>query len=239
MAEWWDDFKEEMAWPFVQARNWYEESSDNQTAFWLTTIATCVLTCIIYTGVGLGLRAAVRALSNDATITVVSGNPCLTNKGLVREFAPAPCYDSGHKHEVVMPAATEQETHTGHEGVEKAYAVYNPPCKKDGLLGCSDQIYGKRLVDGIVDTVTFNTDEKQTQDNHLQPDYTEVKFLSEHTDEEPPNSEKFCGNVLNRFTPGRRFKMVINESKQADYNGCYTIDVVVLTFGGSPYARRK
>jgi hypothetical protein len=122
----------------------------------------------------------------------------------------------------------------------KPKPVYDPPCAlaNRNAYGCVDQVYGKRLVVGVVDTVTFYNDEEQVADGHLQPDYTEVKFTYSD-DEYPPDPEKFCGNTLDKFTPGSKIRMVINESKQSDYNGCYTVEVVTLTFGGNPPRRKK
>jgi hypothetical protein len=242
MGERWDNLKQEMAWPYVQAMNWYERSEDNRVAFWLTTIATCIVTVIFYTGAGLGLRAIVRAVSDDTTITVVSGNPCLNEKGLVKAWAPSSCYVDGLARTAVQPK-TEDERITAMTRNNDASVTptnpgaYNPPCVKDGLPGCTDKVYGKRLLTGVIDTVTFNSDEAQVSDGHLQPDYTEITFVT--SDQEDARKEKFCGNVLDLYTPGRKLKIVLNESKQADYNGCYITDVVRLTFGGDNYRPRR
>jgi hypothetical protein len=240
MAEWWDNLKEEIYWPYNQARNWFE-IDDNRFGAAVIAITTAVLALFIYFPVFFGGRRVLNALNEETTITVVSGNPCLTEKGLVKTYAPPPCYVDKMKHELVeTPKPIETLFRNNDESVTPSENAYNPPCKKDGLPGCTDQIYSKRLVEGEIFTATFNSDEKQESDGHLQPDYTEVAFLS-LDDSERPNNEKFCGNVLDHFTPGRKFKMVINESKQSDYNGCYVIDVVQITFGGDYYrpARRK
>ena len=241
--EWLDNLKEEIAYPFVMARQWYEASEDNRTAFWLTTIATCVVTCIFYTAAGLGLRAVVRAVSDNTEIVVVSGNPCINPKGLVKSYAPAACYEDKNPHPVINPRTVEPSATTATPQLKRQAngGFYDPPCgPKSDAHACTDQIYSKRLVEGEIYTATFNGDEKRVDDDHLQPDYTEVQFLSLIDDQEAPPNEKFCGNVLDKFTPGKKFKMVINESKQSDYNGCYVIEVVEFTFGGSPlYAKHK
>ena len=227
--EWLDNLREELAWPYVQARNWLE-NEDNRTAVFIIALITAVVAFFLYFGVFFGGRAAVSALKEETMITVVSGNPCLTNKGLVKAYAPPPCYEDKLSHPPKFPTTSSPAETVLNGSKPESAPVYDPPCFKPG---CSDQIYSKRLVEGEIYTATFNSDKRLTDDDHLQPDYTSVEFLGLGDDEERPNPEKFCGNVLDHFTPGKKFRMVINESKQADYNNCYTIDPTVqLTFGG-------
>src|SRR5271157_5932790 len=214
MGERYDNFKEEMYYATNAIGNWYKDG-DNRFAFWLITIVTCVATCFVYTGVALALRTADHAVSGTLYLTVKQGNPCLAETGLIRDYAPAPCYEDKLDH----PPQHTERANAAAAFPKNSPPVYDPPCVRDKLPGCTDKIYSKRLVEGLVGTVTFNSDEKATADDHLQPDYTEVKFDSEYDSVEPPNSEKFCGNVLHKFTPGKKIKMVINESKQSDYNG--------------------
>jgi len=230
MGQRWDNFKEEMAWPYVQITNWFAIEDNQEAAYWIAG-ATAFVALLVYSGLFFGGRAAVNAFNDEVTIAI--SDQCVNAKGLVAIDAPSTCF--APKPPAPAPrwtpaAETPQK--------QKAKAPYDPPCVKDKLPGCTDQIYGKRLVEGLVDTVTFKTDDEQMSDDHLQPDSTEVRF-AEYDDQEPPSSEKFCGNVLHKFTPGKKIKMVINESKQSDYNGCYVIDVVQLSFGGSPYPKRK
>lgn len=112
--------------------------------------------------------------------------------------------------------------------------VYVPPCAKDARSGCGDRVYGKRLLEGIVDTVTFHSSESALStgnDQHLQPDFTEVT-LAPADDQAQELTEKFCGNVLDQFNPGQSVKRIIKESVLSDYNGCYIIRPVEITFGG-------
>lgn len=241
--EWLDNLKEEIAWPYVQAKNWLA-SADNQTGMWITVIVTAVAALFVYGGLFFGGRAIARAVSDDAIITVVSDNPCLTGKGLVKEWAPPACYDSGHKH-VIAATPSEDERITAMTRnndattVPKSEQVYNPPCKKDGLPGCTDIIYGKRLLSGIIVTTTFHNDELLTGDGHLQPDYTEIEIDPCNGDSCDNVKEKLCGNVLDDYIPGHKLKLVLNESKQADYDGCYVTNVVQLTFNGNNVRRGK
>jgi hypothetical protein len=239
MGERWDNFREEMYYPVSVARDWWE-NEDNVTATRLIAGITAVIALLVYGGLFFGGKAIVRALSDDATITVVGGNvdgnPCLTQKGLVKTYAPAACYEDKNPHPMVIPPHAGS---TSKPATPTAETTYNPPCgPKSDAHSCADQIYAKRLLEGEIGVVTFHSDEKTVVDGHLQPDYTEVQFYALHEDEEVPN-EKFCGNVLGKFTPGKKFKMVINESKQSDYNGCYVIDVVTFTFDGDPYYQHK
>lgn len=232
--QWLDDMKQEIAYARNAIDNWWSDE-DNEFATWLIAGTTAVVALCVYGGLFFGGRAAFMALTEETTITVVNGNRCLTNKGLVKALAPAECYESGAAHQLVP---RQNDASFFPPSGKPADPVYNPPCFKDGKPGCTDQIYAKRLVEGEIFTATFNSDEKTVTNDHLQPDFTEVKFLALLDDQVAPDNEKFCGNVLNRFTPGKKFRMVINESKQSDYNGCYLIDVITFTFGGDPYATR-
>lgn len=117
----------------------------------------------------------------------------------------------------------------------KKYYAYEPPCAAgSGPHGCNDRVYGKRLKDGQVWKVTFWGKEASSDKGHWVPDYTRVEFYNDGDEEIQP--EDFCGNMLERFTPGQRVKMILKESDLSEYNGCYTIEVVSITFGGKNYA---
>ena len=253
MGERWDNLKEEIYWPISQISKWWEES-DNRFATWAIVISTSVAALIVYGTVFFGGRAAISYLMEETTITVESSNPCLTNKGLTKSYAPPACYEDKLSHPPKYPTTSSAAETMLNSSKPQTAAVYDPPCAPSvtflprgtvpagKAVGCNDQIYSKRLVEGEIYTATFNGDEKLVDDDHLKPDYTEVQFLALQDDMEAPPNEKFCGNVLDKFTPGKKFRMVINESKQSDYNGCYVIEVVEFTFGGSPYyqhAKRK
>jgi len=234
MGERWDSVKFEFGYAVNAVTNWYNDG-DNAGATWVIVVATAIVAFFLYFGVFFGGRAALFALSDQTMITIADGNPCLTNNGLIKAWAPAECYldkKSRTLQASVSPSPAEQMLNNA----KPADPIYRPPCgPKSDSVSCTDQVYSKRLVEGEIFTATFNGDEKQINEGHLQPDYTEVKFLALLDDEEAPNNEKFCGNVLDKFTPGKKFHMVISESKQSDYNGCYVIEPVEFTFGGDPY----
>jgi hypothetical protein len=238
MAEWWDNLKEEIYWPIAQIEKWWG-LEENQTATWLIVGTTAILALFVYGGLFFGGRRVINALNEDVTITV--NEQCVNAKGLLVVNAPSSCFAPKPTPPAprYTPAQEQPQTIRNNDATISSPndVAYNPPCVKDGLSGCTDKVYGKRLLTGVIDTVTFNSDERQEADGHLQPDYTEITFVT--SDQEDTRKEKFCGNVLDLYTPGRKLKMVLNESKQADYNGCYTTDVVVLTFGGDKYVSRR
>ena len=69
--------------------------------------------------------------------------------------------------------------------------------------------------------------------DHYQPDGTTVSYSN--PDDEEETTTRFCGNVMDYFTPGKHLKMVISDSNVTDYNGCYMLPDLLnvpLTFGG-------
>jgi hypothetical protein len=93
-------------------------------------------------------------------------------------------------------------------------------------------VYKKIRIEGEIDTVEFNGDEPFVDnENHLEPDFTEVMYFPPEDDSEEQKAE-FCGNVLDKFTPGKKIDMVVSVTKMSDYNGCYDITVTERTFGG-------
>lgn len=123
--------------------------------------------------------------------------------------------------------------------------VYAPPCGPGSdEHGCNDVVYGKRLLEGTVDTVRYYGDEpivsncgdagcEEDKEHHLLPDYTEVVLIPPDNGEDQQEiTEKFCGNQLDKLNPGQHVKRVIKESSLSDYNGCYTVYVAEITFGG-------
>jgi hypothetical protein len=221
------DWKEELAYAKRSISEWYG-NYDNRVAAWIIVTVTAVVALVVYGTLFFGGRAAYYGLTEQTVIAIDNDSLCLTTTGKVRRDALPACFDGPN------PAVLKQQSASENGQVNANQAVYDPPCVRDGKPGCSDKITGKRLIEGLVGTVTYNSDEKTVDKDHLQPDYTEIKFYAEYDDQQPPDNEKFCGNMLHRFTPGQKIKFVINESKQADYNGCYTIEPILLTFGGDP-----
>lgn len=148
------------------------------------------------------------------------------------QIAVAVKKDAEHKRETAPPP--------------EPITVYAPPCAAGSSEhACADRVWGKRPINGTVYKVTwyakgpYTMKDKEHPDaaEHYVPDYTLVEFYNEG-DEEIPN-EEFCGNLLSRFTPGQKFKRIIEESDLSEYNGCYTIEPTVLTFGGKDHAPSK
>ena len=210
--------------------DWFEDFQNRSVAI-VIAVVVGLLTLIACVSVYAMGRILYYGLTSQTTLTIAKDNPCITPNGLVRRYAPSNCYEDKQAHVVPQRAVSvEPVTPQRHDN------TYEPPCFKPG---CSDKITGKRMVEGEVYTTEFIDDKTNDAGDHLQPDYTNVSFLALHDDEERPDDERFCGNVLDKFTPGQRVRMVINESKQAEYNGCYTIEAVQLTFGGEPLHKRR
>jgi len=114
----------------------------------------------------------------------------------------------------------------------KPILVYDPPRV--------EKPYKKSVASGTIDTVEYDGNDPQAMTNgdddsvgdHYQPDGTTVSYSN--PDDEEETTTRFCGNVLNSFTPGKHLKMVLTDSNISDYNGCYTLPDVdaPLTFGG-------
>jgi|SRR5271157_1375460 len=147
------------------------------------------------------------------------------------QIAEAQKKDADHKQEVA-------------KAPQEPKAVYDPPCAAGSTpRSCNDRIWGKRLVEGTVWKVTFygkgpmpyRMKDKYDNDapEHYVPDYTTVEFYNEGDEQVP--SEEFCGNLLDKFSPGQKVKRIIKESDLGDYNGCYMIEPITMTFGGKTY----
>jgi hypothetical protein len=142
--------------------------------------------------------------------------------------------DAEHKQEVAKAPVPPSEPKE----------VYDPPCAAGSTPhGCNDRVWGKRLLEGTVWKVTFygkgpkpykmKDKYDASLPEHYVPDYTTVEFYNEGDEEIP--SEEFCGNLLDKFAPGQKVKRILLESDLADYNGCYTIYPVIMTFGGKDH----
>ena len=184
-------------------------------------VAVFMLTCL-FNAITWGLIDGIQAgLADDPPLVA---HDCLSKKGLVRYGASSFCYDESTKPREVAPENQPKKI--------LAQPVYDPPCgPKSDAHFCADRVYSKSQIKGSIDTVTFNGDAPIVEDDHLRPDYTEVSYLPPWDDAEE-QTEKFCGNVMDLFTPGKNLNMVLQETKQSDYNGCHTISVIDYTFGG-------
>jgi hypothetical protein len=99
--------------------------------------------------------------------------------------------------------------------------------------------HAKKIVEGVVWTVKWNGNDPaigvDKEKTHYQPDNTEVETYEPGTDDKPEYTY-FCGDALARFTPGKRIRMILEDTNVSDYNSCYTLKGVGLTFGGKPQA---
>lgn len=208
-----------MKW-FDGLRDWYQDGTNRLVTNCLcgaTAVATLILGSLLYWG-------------GSAIYTAVADNPlegCFAKDGRVVVGASETCF---------VPKPYTAATTAVKRATVKP--VYDPPCAAGSdEHACNDRIYGKRLLEGTIDTVKFNGDEltvtgnEDSADRHLQPDYTEVTLVAVADDQEA-ESIKVCGNQLEHFNPGQQVKRVIKESTLADYDGCYTLYMNVLTFGG-------
>lgn len=229
-----DDAKQEFAYAYRSVAEWWYDD-DNKTATLIIAVITAVIALFVYSGIYFGGRAAWRGLNEESVITVVNGNPCLTEKGLIKAYAPKECYfdkQSASERFGLMKPTTPTPPPEPKADVQ---FPYNPPCSLDvPLRVCGDTIYGKFLVEGIVESVEFHDDDLYTKNGHLQPDDTSVTV---HTNHGGKTKVRFCGNLLSRLTPGGSIEMVVNDSEQSDYNGCYTIEPLVYTFKGEHYRK--
>jgi len=63
MGQRWDNFKEEMAWPYVQITNWFAIEDNQEAAYWIAG-ATAFVALLVYSGLFFGGRAAVNAFND-------------------------------------------------------------------------------------------------------------------------------------------------------------------------------
>jgi hypothetical protein len=119
----------------------------------------------------------------------------------------------------------------------KPVLVYDPPHV--------EKPYKKSVISGTIDTVEYDGNDPTAATNgddtcpgdHYQPDGTTVSYSN--PDDEEETTTRFCGNVMDYFTPGKHLKMVLTDSNVSDYNGCYTLPDVnaAITFGGKPLTK--
>lgn len=215
-----------MKW-FDGLRDWYADDQNRLVTNVLcgaTAVVTLVLgSLLFFTG-----RAIVNSIEDETVVTIADG--CVNAKGLVLNDAPRSCF-------VPTPYTAVAASVPG-STAPIVKPVYDPPCAAGSdAHGCNDRIYGKRLLEGTIDTVKFYGDEPtltgsaDSVDRHLQPDYTEVTFLAP-SDDQQAETINVCGNQLEHFNPGQHVKRIIKESTLADYDGCYTLYMNFLTFGG-------
>lgn len=165
----------------------------------------------------VGISVAVVLLGGGITAAVVSMASDKTQKPIVStasNAAPTP---------VKIAPAPEPDP------------VYDPPCGPGSDAHfCTAPTYKKWRIHGTIWTVEFKGESPFVdKDNHLEPDYTEVKYYPPW-DGAKEETVEFCGNVLDKFVPGKQVDLIANDSKMSDYNGCYDISVTERTFGGKP-----
>lgn len=98
--------------------------------------------------------------------------------------------------------------------------------------------YRKDFAEGVIDSVKFNGDGPYSEDKlgdkinyHYVPDWTDVVYLPTGADRFV--TLQFCGNVLNKFDPNTKIKMMLHATNVGDYNDCYKSSAPI-TFKGSP-----
>jgi hypothetical protein len=133
---------------------------------------------------------------------------------------------------VVAKQTTEApQAQTQSEPPKETY-VYDPPDK--------DIQYRKDYYEGEITQVEFHGDgpykEEKLKDKpypHWVPDWTDVTYLP-LGDGAKEVTIQFCGNVLDKFNPHTKIKMMLVATSIGDYNDCYKLDAP-LTFGGKPW----
>src|SRR5271168_5400583 len=108
---------------------------------------------------------------------------------------------------------------------------YNPPAV--------EVEYRKEYIEGEIEVVKWNGDGPYTEDKlldkpllHYVPDWTDVVYLPPG-DDTREETIQFCGNVLNKFDPHTKIKMMLHATNVGDYNDCYKSGAP-LSFGGKP-----
>lgn len=99
--------------------------------------------------------------------------------------------------------------------------------------------YRKEFAEGEIEEVKFNgagpyTEDKlnDKQNYHYVPDWTDVVYLPPGDDSREVTLQ-FCGNVLNKFDPHTKIKMMLHATNVGDYNDCFKSGAP-LTFAGNP-----
>src|SRR5271167_2875839 len=108
---------------------------------------------------------------------------------------------------------------------------YNPPAV--------EVEYRKEYIEGEIEVVKWNGDGPYTEEKlgdkvlpHYVPDWTDVVYLPPG-DDTREETIQFCGNVLNKFDPHTKIKMMLHATNVGDYNDCYKSSAP-LSFGGKP-----
>lgn len=108
---------------------------------------------------------------------------------------------------------------------------YNPPA--------IEVEYRKEYIEGEIEVVKFNGNGPYTEDKladkpllHYVPDWTDITYLPPG-DDTREETVQFCGNVLNKYDPHQKIKMILHATNVGDYNDCYKSGAP-LTFGGKP-----
>ena len=151
--------------------------------------------------------------------------------------SPRPSAASGHEDVNTRTRRCRSSTSASARAASTASSetglVYDPPR--------TEKPYKKSVISGTIDTVEYDGNDPTAMTNgddtcdgdHYQPDGTTVSYSN--PDDEEETTTRFCGNVMDYFTPGKHLKMVISDSNVTDYNGCYMLPDLLnvpLTFGG-------
>jgi hypothetical protein len=122
---------------------------------------------------------------------------------------------------------------------EPAPAQVDPPKVYDYNPPAIEVEYRKDFAEGEIQEVKFNGDGPYTEEKlldkplpHYVPDWTDVTYLPPWDDAQEVTLQ-FCGNVLNKFDPHTKIKMILHATNVGDYNDCYKSGAP-LTFGGKP-----
>ena len=152
---------------------------------------------------------------------------CLSKGGYVNRDAPGRCFATA-----IAPIPVQQ-TAAQQFGL-KTPLVYDPPCGPNSSDHyCTDEVYRKTKIAGTIVSVQFNHAADEDKD-HQVPDYTAIEYDPCGTDECKNETVNVCGNVLDRFNPGKSLSMIVKDSKLSDYNNCLTVYPTDLTYGGKP-----
>ncbi len=108
---------------------------------------------------------------------------------------------------------------------------YNPPA--------IEVEYRKEYIEGEIEVVKYNNDGPYTEEKlgdklipHYVPDWTDIIYLPPG-DDTREETVQFCGNVLNKYDPHQKIKMILHATNVGDYNDCYKSGAP-LSFGGKP-----
>jgi hypothetical protein len=134
-------------------------------------------------------------------------------------------------HQVVLTTETEKQSAPATPADPPKVYDYNPPA--------IEVEYRKEYIEGEIETVKWNGDGPYSEEKlgdkplpHYVPDWTDITYLPPG-DDVREETVQFCGNVLNKFDPHTKIKMILHATNVGDYNDCYKSSAP-LSFGGKP-----